>query len=89
MASGGELGLRPVMGVDQVIKDPNWAQRTGAPLGPVASQWLQFAYALSDSGATGNEQARAIRYMLPYQNLWFWSDTWTRAQRTLAEELEE
>lgn len=89
MASGGDLGLRAVMGVDPIIKDPNWAQRTGAPLGAVASQWLQAVHAVSDSGATGSEQARAIRYMLPYQNLWFWSDTWTRAQRTLAEELED
>jgi len=89
VASGGQLGLRPMMGIQQIVSDPNWAQRTGAVAGPVTNQWLQLVHAVSDPSATENEQARAIRYMIPYNNLWFWSDTFTRAQRTLQEQLEE
>ena len=89
VASGGQLGLRPMMGIKQIVQDPNWAQRTGAVAGPVSSQWLQLVHAMSDPSATESEQARAIRYMIPYNNLWFWSDTFTRAQRTLQEQLEE
>ena len=89
IASGQQYGLRPMFGFDPVIKDPNWAQRTGAPLGAVGSQWLQFTYALTDPEADGNDVARGIRYMMPYQNLWFWSDLWGRAQRTAAEAIEE
>lgn len=89
VASGGNLGLRPMLGINQIVSDPNWAQRTGAVAGPVANQWLQLVHAMSDPSATESEQARAIRYMIPYNNLWFWSDTFTRAQRTLQEQLEE
>ena len=89
IASGQQYGLRPMLGFDPVIKDPTWAQRTGAPLGAVGSQWLQFAYALTDREAEGNDVARGIRYMLPYQNLWFWSDLWGRAQRSAAETIDE
>ena len=77
------------MGLEPVIKDPNWAQRTGAPLGAVASQWLQLVYALSDKNATADDVASGIRYMIPYQNLWFWSDTWGRLERTLEDQLED
>jgi hypothetical protein len=89
IGSGMQYGLRPMLGLDAVVKDPNWAQRVGAPLGAVGSQWLQFIYAFTDSGATASEKAAGIRYMIPYQNLWFWSDAWTRAQRTLAEQIED
>jgi len=89
VASGNQYGLRPLMGLEPIIKDPNWAQRTGAPLGAVGSQWLQFIYALSDSNATADDVAGGIRYMIPYQNLWFWSDTFGRLERTLEEQLEE
>ena len=89
VASGGQYGLRPMLGIQQIVKDPNWAQRTGAVAGPVPNQWLQLIHALTDESATESEQARAIRYMIPYNNLWFWSDTFTRAQRTLQEQLEE
>lgn len=89
IASGNQYGLRSVFGFQPVIKDPTWAERTGAPLGAVGTQWLNFAYALTDGAANGEEQAAAIRYMLPFQNLWFWSDLWTRAQRTAGEVVEE
>jgi archaellum component FlaC len=89
IGSGMQFGLRPMLGLDAVVKDPNWAQRVGAPLGAVGSQWLQFIYAFTDSSATASEKAAGVRYMIPYQNLWFWSDAWTRAQRTLAEQLED
>jgi len=89
VASGNQYGLRPLMGLEPVIKDPNWAQRTGAPLGAVATQWLQFIYAFSDSNATADDVASGIRYMIPYQNLWFWSDTFGRLERTLEDQLED
>jgi len=89
IASGNQYGLRSVFGFQPVIKDPTWAERTGAPLGAVGTQWLNFVYALTDGAATGDEQASAMRYMIPYNNLWFWSDMWTRAQRSAAEVIEE
>lgn len=89
IASGNQYGLRSVFGFQPVIKDPTWAERTGAPLGAVGTQWLNFVYALTDGAATGDDQASAMRYMIPYNNLWFWSDMWTRAQRSAAEVIEE
>ena len=89
IASGNQYGLRNVFGFQPVIKDPTWAERTGAPLGAVGTQWLNFVYALTDGAATGDDQASAIRYMIPYNNIWLWSDMWTRAQRSAAEAIEE
>jgi hypothetical protein len=89
IASGNQFGLRPMLGFDPIIKDTNWASRTGAVAGAAPSQFLQLLYAMTDPDATGSEQARAYRYMMPYNNVFWWDDIFTRQQRALAETLED
>jgi hypothetical protein len=78
-----------MLGFDPIIKDTNWASRTGAVAGAAPSQFLQLLYAMTDPDATGSEQARAYRYMIPFNNVLWWDDIFTRQQRALAETLED
>ena len=89
IASGNQFGLRPMLGFNPLIKDTNWASRTGAVAGAAPSQFLQLLYAVSDPDATASEQARAYRYALPLNNVVWWDDIVTRQQRGLAETLED
>ena len=89
IASGNQFGLRPMLGFDPIIKDTNWASRTGSVAGAAPSQYLQLLYAMTDPDATGSEQARAYRYMIPFNNVLWWDDIFTRQQRALAETLED
>jgi len=89
IASGNQFGLRPMLGFNPLIKDTNWASRTGAIAGAAPSQFLQLLYAVSDPDATASEQARAYRYTLPFNNVVWWDDIVTRQQRGLAETLED
>ena len=89
VATAGEFGVRPMMGKENIMSDPNWAERLGSITGPVASQWLRLIHAVTDPSASAADQARAARYMLPYNNLIYFDGTFRRAQRTLQEQLEE
>lgn len=88
-ASGGELGIRPSLGMDPILREPSPAQRLGALAGPAASQWSQAFWAFTSDEATTNQQAKALRYLLPFNNLWLVGDYYSRAQHELADALEE
>lgn len=79
-ASGQELGLRPLLGVDTIRKDPTPGERIGAIGGPVVNQWSSMLWAMTSPDATGDDQARALRYSIPWNNVWMWSDAVTRGQ---------
>jgi len=87
-ASGHDLGLRATLGIGDSFKPTNWASRLGGVLGPATGQWASLAYALFDPSANPNEQARAMRYMIPFNNLWLWDDMFKRMQREGANLLE-
>lgn len=87
-ASGGELGIRPALGMDPILREPSPAQRLGALAGPAASQWSQAFWAFTSDDATSNQQAKALRYLLPFNNLWMVGDYYSRAQHELVDSLE-
>lgn len=87
-ASEGELGLNPLLGIDDTRKmDKGFGyELAGAVGGPVANIWANLIWALQDG--TNNEVARAIRYTVPYNNYILWTDAVTRLTRDVAEATE-
>ena len=83
-ASGQEFGISPLLDFNKTWNSTNWATRMGV-LGPAAYQWANLAYALFDPSATGNQQARALRYMVPFSNHLLWDDAFRRTQRELGQ----
>ena len=71
--SKGNLGLRPMLGVD--TPSSRYASRTilesfgGPTIGSLASTSLQIASSLTDGEGLGKADLRAIRRIGPYQNL--------------------
>lgn len=86
-ATNHEMGLGPAMGLDPMMDDLNWAQRTGAVAGAVASPWLNLFHAFFDEDADNSDMARSVRRTIPLNNLWIWNDMFTRAQQDLADGL--
>ena len=85
-ASG--IGLRPTLGMDIRERNPNWANRMGT-MGAVPNQWLTLMYGLTSDEASTNDLARAVRYMIPYNNLLWWNEAFNRAQRSSVDFIEE
>jgi hypothetical protein len=88
-ASAGAVGIRPALGMDIRERSPNWANRTGALAGAVPNQWLQMMWALTSEEAETSDQARVTRYMIPYNNLFYWKTVFDRMQRGVVNEIEE
>lgn len=71
--SAGHFGLRPMMGID--MPSSRYASRnmseaiTGPTFGSTLSTSLRVMTALSDEGEWSESDTRAIRRLLPYQNL--------------------
>ncbi len=78
--SAGGVGLRPALGMDIRERAPNWANRMGT-IGAVPNQWLTLMYGLTSDNAETDDAARAIRYMIPYNNLIWWNSAFSRMQR--------
>jgi len=89
MASGNSVGFRPLMGMKPHFEDATWAQRWGAILGAPSTPFLNMAYALISSDASGSQVARSVRRMVPFNNVIFWDGLITRLTRGLGEQLDE
>jgi hypothetical protein len=87
-ASAGSIGIRPMLGMDIRERSPNWANRMGT-IGAVPNQWLTLMYGLTSDHAETDDAARAIRYMIPYNNLLWWNEAFNRAQRSSLDFFEE
>lgn len=88
-ASAGALGIRPAIGMDIRERNPTWATRVGAVAGSVPNQWLQLMWALTSEDAETRDQARIMRYMIPYNNIFYWKTVFDRSQRSLVDTLED
>lgn len=86
MTAGG-FGIRPALGMDIRERSPNWANRMGT-VGAVPNQWLTLMYGLTSDNAETDDAARAIRYMIPYNNLIWWNEVFNRAQRAIPDAIE-
>jgi len=87
-ASAGAVGLRPSLGMDIRERDPNWANRLGTA-GAVPNQLLTLLYAFGSDDADTADQTRALRYMIPYNNLLWWNEYVNRMQRATTDFLED
>jgi len=87
-ASAGAVGLRPALGMDIRERAPNWANRMGT-IGAVPNQWLTLMYGIGSDDAETDDLARAIRYMIPYNNLLWWNEAFNRAQRSAVDFIED
>ena len=86
-ASAGGFGLRPLLGMDIRERSPNWANRLGT-VGAVPNQWLTLMHGLFSEDAETKDTARAIRYMIPYNNLLYWNEIFNRGQRSAVDTIE-
>lgn len=86
--SAGGFGIRPALGMDIRERSPNWANRMGT-IGAVPNQWLTLMYGLTSDNAEADDTARAIRYMIPYNNLIWWNSAFTRMQRASVDLVED
>ena len=86
-ASAGGFGLRPLLGMDIRERSPNWANRLGS-VGAVPNQWLTLMHGLFAEDAEVKDTARAIRYMIPYNNLLYWNEIFNRGQRSAVDTIE-
>jgi hypothetical protein len=73
VATGHEVGLRPLMGIDPLWKEPNIAQRIGQVGGPTVSLLGDLVWSLTSSDSEGSDKARSVRRLIPFNNL-FWLD---------------
>jgi hypothetical protein len=87
--SAGNVGVRPLFGMDIRERNPNWANRVGALVGAVPNQWLTLMYGLTSDEASTNDAARGIRYMIPYNNLWAFNSSVNRIQRAAVDMIED
>jgi len=87
-ASGGTIGIRPMIGMQTRERNPNWSNRMGT-IGAVPNQWLTLMYAMTSDEAETDDLARAIRYMIPYNNLIWWNEAFNRAQRSAVDLIED
>jgi len=87
-ATAGSMGLRPIMSMDIRERSPNWANRMGT-IGAVPNQWLTLMYGLTSDDAETDDLARAIRYMIPYNNLLWTNELANRIQRSSVDMFED
>lgn len=86
--SGHNIGMRPLMGVDPIWKNPTIAQRGGQVFGPAGSLGFDFIWSLTSPDAEASDVARSIRRLTPYNNLIWWDGVVDIAQRQIGEALE-
>ena len=68
-ASAGELGIRPLCGMRPVVDaSENWARQIGGVAGAAPQTWLNLLWAFTSEDAGNHERARAIRFIMPFQN---------------------
>lgn len=84
-ASANTVGIRPAMGLDPFIKDPNWAERTGSLLGPTASRAAEWAWLATSAEADATDWGRAGKYALPFANVWMWDGFVNRAKNEIVD----
>lgn len=89
VATGNELGLRPLFGFDPVIKDPNWGVRTGSIGGPSVSLLSQLLYAFTDSDAGTDDKAKAIRRLIFLNNYFAFEGMIDTIQEDLVDIIED
>jgi hypothetical protein len=73
------------MGIDPIWKNATFAQRGGQAFGPTASLGLDFIEAMVNPDADGDDTARAIRRLFPYNNLLWFDSVVDMAQREVGE----
>ena len=84
VASGNSYGVRPILGLDPLVKDPNWAERTGQITGPASSPWLGALWAMTSAEASTHDQGRAAIRMIPFNNWWAVNNYWKRVGQEFA-----
>ena len=87
-ASAGAVGLRPAFGMDIRERNPNWANQLGTA-GAVPNQLLTLLYAYGSDDASTADRTRALRYMIPYNNLLWWNEYVNRMQRATTDFIED
>ena len=88
VVTGHGAGIRPLLGVDPIWKNPTVAQRGGQVFGPIGSLGGDFVWSMTSPDAEGSDVARSIRRLLPYNNLIWWDSVVDQAQREIGKALE-
>ena len=85
--AGYPIGMRPALGIDPKLGDPDVADAAGVLTGPATQKALDTWLAIN--GGTSKDKARAIINALPGQNMIWIKDSWKKLARKELEEILE
>ena len=85
--AGYPIGMRPALGIDPKLGDPDVADAAGVLTGPATQKALDTWLAIN--GGTSKDKARAIINALPGQNMIWIKDSWKKLARKELEEMLE
>ena len=78
-SSGGAFGIRPSFGNQHFAHgDRGFYDMASAIGGPGVSMWSTALWAFTEGG--NNDQARALRYLIPFNNVLWWGDLFDSIQ---------
>ena len=77
--AGYPIGMRPALGIDPKLGDPDVADAAGVLTGPATQKALDTWLAIN--GGTSKDKARAIINALPGQNMIWIKDSWKKLAR--------
>lgn len=77
--AGYPIGMRPALGIDPKLGDPDFADAAGVLTGPATQKALDTWLAIN--GGTSKDKARAIINALPGQNMIWIKDSWRKLAR--------
>ena len=93
MVSGGvhgsPVGIRPALGIDAPFGDPSASRAMGTVGGPSIGLFLNLVNAYTDETADTGDKIRAVRRLIPFNQLIWWGWMVSRLQREAESVLED
>ena len=87
--SGQELGIRPMLGIESLWGNRNVVQQYGQVGGPAVSLIGDLIWSFASDNAEGDDKARAVRRLIPFNNLVWWDGLVDQMQRSAGKALED
>ena len=81
--SGSPLGVRPMLGVENKFGDPTGTRAAGQVLGPSVGLYSDLISSLV--GGDGSERLKAVRRLIPFNQVVWWAGTVNKIEREAIE----
>jgi hypothetical protein len=84
-ATMGNVGLRPMMGLDPFVRDPQYYDAVGELGGPAVGKIADMVGIMVDEDSDTNDVTGAIRRSIPLNNLFYWKELFRDLERGVAD----